>query len=172
MLDKLENFQKRCIKWILSEEFYSYGCYEEYLRKCCQVNILPLAKHFDYNDLTLFFKIIHSLVPLKLPDYLKFFDGNSRLRKCHLDRLNLVSSIMPNCNVISETNKNSALYKSFYYRVHLLWNELPFEIRECDVLSTFQDKLVKFLWQSTKEESDNYVDTMDNFYAPDDTWLL
>ena len=24
MIDKLECFQKRCIKWILSEEFYSY----------------------------------------------------------------------------------------------------------------------------------------------------
>ena len=100
---------------------------------------------------------------------MKFFDGNSRLRKCHLDRLSLVSSIKPNCNVISETNKNSALYKSFYYRVHLLWNELPFEIRECDCLSTFQDRLVKFLWKSSKEESDNYVATMDSFYVPDDT---
>ena len=76
---------------------------------------------------------------------------------------------MPNCNVISKTNKNSALHKSFFYRVHLLWNELPFEIRECDSLSTFQDKLVKFLWKCTKEESDNDVDTMDNFYVPDDT---
>ena len=170
MLEKLENFQKRCIKWILSEEFYSYGCYEEYLRKCCHVNILPLAKHFDYNDLTLFFKIIHSLVPLKLPYYLEFFDGNSRLRTCHLDKLSLVSSIMPNCsNAASETNKNSVLYKSFYYRVHLLWNELPFEIRECECLPSFQNKLIKFLWKSTKEEVDSYVANMDNFDVQDDT---
>ncbi len=170
MLEKLESIQKRCIKWILSEEYYSYGCYEEYLKKCCQVNILPLAKHFDYNDLTFLFKIIHSLVPLKLPYYLEFFDGKSRLRSCHLDNLSLVSSIRPNCsNTVSETNKNSALYKSFYYRVHLLWNELPFEIRECDCLSIFQNKLMKFLWKSTKEEINNHEGNMDNFYVPDDT---
>ena len=169
MIEKLENFQKRCIKWILSEEYYSYGCYEEYLRKCCQVNILPLAKHFDYNDLTLFFKIIHSLVPLKLPSYLTFFDGKSRLRSCHLDRLSLVSSIIPNSNVVSNSDKNSALYKSFYYRVHLLWNELPFEIRECNTVPTFQNKLVKFLWKSAREEADSLVATIDNFHVPEDT---
>ena len=76
---------------------------------------------------------------------------------------------MPNYNVRSETNKNSALYKSFYYRVHLLWNELPLEIRESECLSNFQSKLIKFLWKSTKEESDNYVATMDSFDVPDDT---
>ena len=155
MLDKLESLQKRCIKWILSEEFYSYGCSKVYLRKCCQVRILPLAKRFDYSDLVLFFKIIHNLVPLKLPYYLKFYEGNSRLRTCHLDRLSLVSSIKPKCNVISDTNKNSPLYKSFYYRVHLLWNLLPLDIRESESLSIFQCKILKYLWESTIEDSDN-----------------
>ena len=155
MIDKLECFQKWCIKWILSEEFYSYGCSEVYMRKCCQVRILPLAKRFDYNDLILFFKIIHDLIPLKLPYYLKFYEGNSRLRTCHLDRLSLVSSIKPKCNVISDTNKNSPLYKSFYYRVHLLWNLLPLDIRESESLSIFQCKILKYLWKSTIENSDN-----------------
>ncbi len=155
MLDKLESLQKRCIKWILSEECYSYGCSEVYMRKCCQVRILPLAKHFDYNDLILLFKIIHDLVPLKLPYYLKLYEGNSRLRTCHLDRLSLVSSIRPKSNIITDTNKNSPLYKSFYYRVHLLWNLLPLDIRESESLPTFRSKLLKYLWKKTFEESDN-----------------
>ena len=121
--------------------------------KCCQVRILPLVKRFDFNDLILLFKIIHNLVPLKLPFYLKFYEGNSRLRTCHLDRLSLVSSIRPKCTVISDSNKNSALYKSFYYRVHLLWNVLPLEIRECESLSLFETKLRQYLWKSTVEES-------------------
>ena len=131
--------------------------------KCCQVRILPLVKRFDLNDLILLFKIIHDLVPLKLPFYLKFYEGNSRLRTCHLDRLSLVSSIKPKCTVISDTNKNSALYKSFYYRVHLLWNVLPLEIRECESLSLFKTKVLKYLWKSTIEESDTDTISSDNF---------
>ena len=87
--------------------------------------------------------------------YLKFYECNSRLRTCHLDRLSLVSSIKPKCNVISVTNKNSPLYKSFYYRVHLLWNLLPLDIRESESLSIFQCKILQYLWKSTIEDSDN-----------------
>jgi endonuclease/exonuclease/phosphatase family metal-dependent hydrolase len=163
MINQLESIQKRCIKWILSEEFYSYGCSKVYLGKCRRVRILPLAKRFDYNDLVLLFKIIHDLIPLKLPFYLKFYEGNSRLRSCHLDRLSLVSSIKPKCNVVSDsdTNKNSALYKSFYYRVHFLWNLLPLEIREIGTLSLFESSLLQYLWKSSAEElnCDNIEDT-------------
>ena len=167
MIDKLESLQKRCIKWILSEEFYSYSSPEVYLRKCCQVRILPLARRFDYNDLILLFKVIHDLVPLKLPYYLKFYEGNSRLRTCHLDRLSLVSSIKPKCNIISNTNKNSALYKSFYYRVHLLWNLLPLDIRESESLSIFQSNVIKYLWKSTVEDSGNDPEALDSIIVSD-----
>ena len=90
-----------------------------------------------------------------MPYYLKFYEGNSRLRTCHFDRLSLVSSIQPKCNVITDTNKNSPLYKSFYYRVHLLWNLLPLDIRESESLPIFRNKLLKYLWKTTFEESGN-----------------
>ena len=67
---KFESFQKMCIKWILSEEHLSYHSYEKYIEKCRQVNILPMALKFDLNDLVLFHKIIHDLVPVNLPEYL------------------------------------------------------------------------------------------------------
>ena len=41
MIDKFEKFQKKCFKLILSEQELSYSN-EVYLRKCKQVNILPL----------------------------------------------------------------------------------------------------------------------------------
>ena len=151
-INKLESLQKRCIKWILSDEFLSYGCSEVYVGKCSQVRILPLSKRFDFNDFILLFKIIHDLVPLKLPPYLKFYEGNSRLRTCHLDRLSLVSSIKPKCLVISESNKNSALYKSFFYRAHLSWNLIPLDVRECQTLSVFKTKILQYLWKSTLDE--------------------
>ena len=133
--------------------------------KCCQVRILPLTKRFDLNDLILLFKVIHDLIPLELPFYLKFYEGNSRLRTCHLDRLSLVSTITPKCTVISDSNKNSALYKSFYYRVHLLWNLLPLDIRECQSLSLFKTKVLRYLWKSTLEESG--TDSSENSFLID-----
>ena len=86
---------------------------------------------------------------------MKVILGLGHSRTCHLDRHSLVSSIKPKCNVISDNNKNSPLYNSFYYRVHLLWNLLPLDIRESESLSTFQSKVLKYLWHSTIEDSDN-----------------
>ena len=51
MILKFESFQKKCIKWILSEEEFSYSQVEVYIRKCKQVNILPLRQRFLLNDL-------------------------------------------------------------------------------------------------------------------------
>ena len=147
MIEKFENFQKKCIKWILSEVPLHY-CYDTYIRKCRQVNILPLIKRFEFNDLVLFYKVVNSLIPLRLPAYLEFFDGNSRLRSCHLDTLCLVSTIHPKANALAATTKNSALNKSFFYRTHLLWNKLPFEVRGANSLSIFRTKLLKILWDS------------------------
>ena len=141
--------------WILSEDFFEYGSYDVYLQKCRQVRILPLKKRLDYNDLVLLYKVIHNLIPLKLPFYLTFYEGNSRLRTCHLDHLSLVSTINPKTNVISDTNKNSALYKSFYYRVHLQWNLLPIEIRSIQTLPNFKSEIIKYLWKSILTDIDD-----------------
>ena len=67
---KFENFQKNCIKWILSEEELSYGCSETYTQKCRQTNILPLALRFKLNDLVFLFKVIQGMIPVCLPEYL------------------------------------------------------------------------------------------------------
>ena len=101
------------------------------------------------NDLVLFYKVLNSLIPLELPYYLQFYSGNTRLRSCHLDNFSIVSSLRPKTiNVISDSNINCALNKSFFYRVHLQWNLLPLEIRSLQSLSLFSSEVVKFLWKS------------------------
>ena len=146
MLSKFESFQKKCIKWILSEEPLHYYSHETYLLKCRQARVLPLEKRFDFNDLTLFYKVVYGIIPLELPGYLKFFDGQSRLRSCHLDTLSLVSDIRPRTNSFLSINNNSSLNKSFFYRTHFLWNKLPFELRATAKFSTFRTNLEKLLW--------------------------
>ena len=63
-----EVIQKNAIKWILNKEFISYSNYETYLKKCMDVNILPISKHFDLTDFCFFHKIVNCYVPTALPN--------------------------------------------------------------------------------------------------------
>ena len=159
---KFESFQKMCIKWILSEECLSYHSYDEYVRKCRQVNILPMEQKFDLNDLILFHKIIHNLVPVNLPDYLSLFNGQTRLRSSHLDNLSFVSTLIP------QGNSTSLLNKSFFFRAHCLWNKLPIEIREIESASLFRSALIKHMWDNLKQlDPLTANDSLVDFLLPD-----
>ena len=161
MLNKFEGLQKRCVKWILSEDYLKYSSYVTYIQKCRQVDLLPLAKRFDLNDLILFHKIIYKLIPLSLPDYLSFFSGNSRLRSCHLDDLSIVSNLQAN-----SLNTN-CLKKSFFYRTHTEWNALTLNIRKIENLSSFKAEVIKYFWKLIRdeiEESDSDSDKEDDLY--------
>ena len=57
MMNKFESFQKKCLKWILSEVAKSYS-HEVYISKCKQVNIPPLSFRFNFNDMNIFHKIV------------------------------------------------------------------------------------------------------------------
>ena len=160
MLNKFEGLQKRCVKWILSEEYLKYSSYVTYIQKCRQVDLLPLAKRFDLNDLILFHKIIYKLIPLSLPDYLSFFSGNSRLRSCHLDDLSIVSNLQAN-----SLNTN-CLKKSFFYRTHTEWNALPLNIRKIETSSSFKTEVIKYFWKLIRED----IEESDSDYREDDLY--
>ena len=66
-----------------------------------------------------------------MPDYLKCYNGDSRLRSTHLDNLLFVS------NIASTTTSINNVNKSFFFRSHSFWNSLPFDIK---------NKLYKHLW--------------------------
>ena len=153
MLEKFESFQRKCIKWILSEQELSYSRDDVYIRKCRQVNILPLRQRFILNDFLLFHKIINGLVPINLPEYLEWFNGSTRLRSTHLDHLSLVSTIVP------RKNSFKSLEKSFFYRTHSLWNSIPLELREIGSLSLFRSKLESHLWESLSTSADHEIGT-------------
>ena len=141
-LEKFDNFQKKAIKWILSEEELSYHSYDCYVRKCRQVNILPLSCRFDLNDLILFHKVVNDYIPLDMPPYLKLFNGETRLRSTHLDNLCFTSNIIP------KSSSSSLLNKSFFYRTHCLWNSLPLEIRSLGSIALFRTSLETYLWKN------------------------
>ena len=150
-LEKFDSFQKKCIKWILSEEEQSYHSLGCYFRKCRQANILPLSKRFDFNDLILFHKVVYQDIPVELPNYLKFFDGSSRLRSTHLDDLCIVSQILPRASA------PNLLKKSFFYRTHSLWNNLPYEIRSISSKNLFRASIEKFLWDQIMNNPDDSI---------------
>ena len=150
-LEKFDSFQKKCIKWILSEEEFSYSSFSCYFRKCREANILPLCKRFDLNDLILIHKVVYQDIPLMFPDYLQFFDGNSRLRSTHLDGLSIVSSIIPHLSAPNILNK------SFFYRTHSLWNSLPYDIRSIPSNSLFRGRVENFLWEMVMSNPDESI---------------
>ena len=166
LLQKFESLQKRAIKWILFEENIRYNSLTTYIQKCRQVNLLPISNKFDLSDLILFHKIVYELSPLKLPMYLTFFSGTSRLRSCHFDSLTFVSSIHPKSysNSMSNSNYKNVLGNSFFYRTHLKWNNLPFEIRDTSNPCKFKKELIKYFWENltstmTSSDDEDLLDT-------------
>ena len=145
-MNRLEDFQKKCLKWVLSEEELSYSNRSTYLSKCKQASILPLKSRFEINDLVFLHKIVQGCIPIKLPSYLEWFDGSSRLRTTHLDKLSLV------CTLVSKSKSSALLEKSYFYRSHTLWNHLPFEIRDTISPSLFRSKLESHFWDMCNHE--------------------
>lgn len=73
-INKLENIQKRSLKWILNDYAVSYSAnYHLYLVHYKQLNILPIKFRCDFNDLKMFHLIVYGYSCVKLPDYIKFF---------------------------------------------------------------------------------------------------
>ena len=139
MMNKFELFQKKCLKWILSEEGKSYS-HKVHISKCKQVNIPPLSFRFNFNDMNVFHKIVYKTIPVNIPEYLTLYSGDSRLRRTHIDNLLFVS------NIASTTASVKNLNKSFFFRTHTLWNSLPFDIRNSMRISQFKIKLAKHFW--------------------------
>ena len=130
-----EKLQKKALKWILKEENLHYND-ETYLIKCYQANLTPMKFFFDINDLAFFHKIVYENIPISLPDYIKAYTGQGRLRKTNLDSLCYV------CTFKSTTypSNRSPFYKSFFYRVIHTWNNLPLHIRNITNYHTFKRK--------------------------------
>ncbi len=146
-MEKLESVQKRGLRWIINDAHISLGDSRMYFQICKQLNILPLSVRFDFKDILFFHKIFYDISPVTFPPYLKRFRG-SRLRKCHLDNLCIISEVSPRIpqNLTSANTRHTGISKSFFYRSHLMWNQLPYELRSIESPSIFKTKLLKHLW--------------------------
>ena len=147
VLNKLESVQKRGFKWILNDvTLPSFSSTSFYYHTCKQLNILPLIFRFKLKDLTFFHSIFYKKSVVKLPSYLSYFNG-SRLRNCHLDNLCICSSVQPKAPQNLEIlNTSTGITKSFFYRAHLIWNNLPLDLRKIESQSLFEKKLTDYLW--------------------------
>ena len=126
MMNKFEAFQKKILKWILSEEEKSYS-HEVYISNVS--NIPPLSFRFNFNDMNIFHEIVYKTIPVNIPDYLKLYSGDSIFRRTHLDNLSFVS------NIASTTASITNLNKYFFFRTHTI--TLPFDIINSMRLSQF-----------------------------------
>ena len=144
---KIENIQKRALKWILNETNASYTKYM-YVLKCKQLNILPLNSHFQLTDILTFHQIFYNLSPIKFPHYLHPYSGSTRLRSSHLDYLSIVSDITP--KTFTQNPDRIGDYQTFdhcyFYRTHTAWNNLPIKLREIIAPQQFKVRLKKYIW--------------------------
>ena len=67
--------QKRDVKWVYGRCFDHYSD-NEYSNRQKEVNILPMNLKFYFNDVVLFYKILYSLVSMKLPKKFTIVKGN------------------------------------------------------------------------------------------------
>ena len=82
-----------------------------------------------------------------MPSYLHFFEGRSRLRFTHLDRLSLISDIVSTSGVYDNGSRRG-LANTYYYRTHLSWNRLPYSLRAVVNPGEFKPKLIDYIWKN------------------------
>ena len=112
---------------------------------CKKFNILPIKFRFDFHNLKFFHCILYNFSSVKLPSYINFYCGTTRLRSCHLDYLSLVSSKSPKGK--TAPSSNNGFSHSYFYRSHLMWNLLPLSSSQIQRPSVFTIKFIDYIWK-------------------------
>ena len=137
---KFEKVQKRAVKWILDEEELSYS-HEQYHDKLKKLNIPTIRNKFSANDLVMLHKIIYGLSPLTLPSYISHFSPDMCTRNTRTQARRDVYQL-----VTTEYPRINAFESSYFYRTHLLWNDLPLSLRQNPDPLSFSTELKKHLY--------------------------
>ena len=147
MFDRLEAIQRRAVRWILSEPYIDYDEIHSnsYRAKLKLLDLLPLEFKFVHTDMSMFFKIIHNFVNIKLPDYLRRVspEDMTRLRTDHRDETQIICDIDEKLDVFK---------RSYFNRCYIYWNSLPLQLRQEVDYDKFQKKLKDYLWQLLLED--------------------
>ena len=142
-INKFEIVQKRAIKWIIGRQFDHLSDIELY-EKEKKLDILPIRLKFLLNDLVLFYKMVNSLVPVNLPDEFILLDPKKiRYTRSTQNIMSLDDKSTYKCTV---KPCNNVYEHCYFYRTVIIWNKLPYSIRQLPSLSTFKLRLTEFLW--------------------------
>ena len=96
----------------------------------------------------------------------KVFESSGRLRHCHLDSLSICSSVLPKIPQNTElSNTSTGITQSFFYRAHITWNNLPFEIRNIESEPLFAKILMNYLWKEILSIANLPSDLLDDLDA-------
>ena len=149
-----EALQKRCVKWILNEQFTSYSQHE-YIMKLKDLDLLPVDYKFALTDLIVFHKIVHHAIPINIPEYLTEKRSTRSQPSHHL-----------NFTVTDEISSLKCCFKSnFFVRNLSLWNSLPISLREGTNFAKFASEAKTFIWDKIMS---NYLASPHNFdFEPD-----
>ena len=141
-LSKFESIQKKAVKWINGQISDSYSDMN-YMNKLKDLSILPIKSKFALNDLILFYKIVNCLVPIDLPVHFTFIKHNdvkyTRKTANIIDEKDVTSikcSIKPSCEIFRNC---------FFYRTMILWNSIPYIIRQQTAITKFKSDAKVFL---------------------------
>jgi hypothetical protein len=66
-------------------------------------------------------------------------------------------------NLTFSHTRNIGISKSFFYRAHILWNNLPYDVRSIESLSIFKNRLLAHHWSYIDEfirENADWTDPM------------
>ena len=136
-VEPFEAFQKRCVKWIHKQSFTHYN-EREYIDKLKSIEILPMKYYFLRNDLLLFFKIIHEIVPIAMPPEITKFNPRTRSNSNNLYKYQLHENVM---------NTKRFISNSFFVRSMTQWNHLPDDIRVIANFTSFESAVDEHLWR-------------------------
>ena len=62
----------------------------------------------------------------------------------------MISEVTPQApqNLTTAHTRTTGISKSYFYRTHILWNQLPYEIRSIKRPSIFKSRLIDHLWSN------------------------
>ena len=141
-ISKFDAIQKRAIKWINGQSFEHYSDLE-YINKQKGLSILPIKMKFILNDLVLFYKIINSLVNIKLPEHFAFKEGkNLKYTRQNVDIIEQNDKTSLSCNLKSTCDW---FRNSFFYRTMKLWNSVPYTFRPQSAITKLKSEVSELL---------------------------
>ena len=154
ILNSLEAAQKRSIKWIYGISHLTSWNDETYFSNLVSLNILPIHIQFSFNDMKFFYKVLNSLVPVSLPNYLHF-KSSSDITYTTRSNINVANN-SDYTTLYCSVKPNSAVFRnSFFHRSYIYWNSLPITIRQLPTYSSFCYHLKKHLFSSMHSLSPN-----------------